>query len=693
MSHSIHFEKLKHFLYLISMGILVLLSALILIRSVSDFTGLDFLQTQASNASLSLILFFGTACLISILLMVSGFLSSLSEKNLIRLTIILAALGFFLQCFLLFYLRPVLRYDHLLVFDGALEILQTGKLSLSANDSYFGLYPFNISITVFHSMILRLLQLFGMDESHLMLGLQGVYLILIDLGVFFSWKIVRILYSTKHAALFAVLCFFNPILYTCASGCYTTTLMMPLLMGTLLLFVLFLREQEVRKKWILGFFSGVVLALGSRLRATVFIAGIALVIYLLIRAKSAVSAGYGKKRLTLLAGSVLLGAVLSFSGFTHLQNTVITEDYTDTQVPAIYYLMFSANPDTEGTYNEEDYRLVSSLETLEEKEHVSFKILKERLKAMGISGFLSLAGHKLELTWSDGTDDYSDFLTTSRNYSRLHSFIAGDQKDFFAMYCHIFHLAVMTMFLFSAFSMFRQRCDSSRYLIFLTLLGGMIFHIFWEAGNIYSFGFSMLLLIGASDGIAASEQKNKASRIIGIAGAASFLMLFLPCVSKLRGVPYKHVNNAVVQDMSLGEQRPLLTGDQITQTFRTDRRFNRVGCKVLNPSNTENGSHYRMELFSETGELLARSEIKGDQVQDKDYCYLEVNTVIPEKMNTYTIRITPIYTTETQYLTFACFNTHHYDIYPSGSMTGLNGDEKSDLTFRVFERTETNFFH
>lgn len=685
-------RSLKHFLYLTSMVILIFLTVLILVQAPFHLSHLDFLSSVTSM--LPCIILSGSLCLICFFLLTEKILTKLSGKQQWILTLFLSALGIFLQYFILFYFRPVLRYDHLRVFDGALEILHTGNLSLSANDQYFGKYPFNISVTVFHSLILKIFQILRIPEKDFMLGLQCVYLALIDLGVFFSWKLLRILYSLKTASLFGILCFFNPILYVCAAGCYTTTLMVPLLMGTLLLFFLFLRETVFSKKCLWGFLSGAALAFGSRLRATVFIAGIALIIYLLIRQKPSETAIYSRKKNALLALLFLLGSLMSFGGFTLFQNTYISEDYRDVQMPPIYYLMFAANPDTRGTYNEQDCQMISSYTTLEEKEQVSLKVYKDRLKNMGLSGALSLGFHKLGLTWSDGTEDYRDFFITSRNYSKAHSFLAGDQKDFFALYCHIFHTAVLILFLISSISMMRRKCDSPYYLIPLTLLGGMIFHIFWESYDVYSFGFSMLLLIGAADGI--QQRPLIFSNALHTTGTLSFLcmLLFLiPCLNQLRKLPYDHVYYRVVQDMCIGENQPLLSGECITQTFQTEHPFNEIACKVSNSKGTENQSLYRFELLSSGGDLLYQTDFYGSQIPDKNYCNFKMETVIPQGKETYTIRISPLYTSEEDFLTFCYYNTHHYDIYEDGSMTGLDSDSNADLTFQLYETVKTNFFH
>lgn len=685
----------KYILYLISVFILLTLSCLVFFQSVLNFTGMDFFQSIMTGGSLSLMILCGAAALICFFIFVARHLSALSQSGQIRLTLLLGAGCMALQYFLLFHQQPILRYDHLKVFDGALEILRTGNLSLTANEGYFGLYPFNIAVTLFNSGILRIIQLLGIPEKGYMIALQCVYLFLIDTGIFFSWHIVRILHSVKKATLFALLCFLNPILYVCAAGCYTTTLMLPLMMGTLLLILCFLKETHPTKKLCFGFAFGLFLVFASFLRATILIAAIAFAIYLIIREKNPESPVQSPKQLLLQILAVLLGAALAFGGYGALKGKYIHGDYKDTQMPPIYYVMFAANPESRGIYNEEDYHLISAYDTLEEKEAASFEILKDRIRNLGLKGTLSMAIHKLDLTWSDGTEDYKDFWTTSRNYNTLYSWLGGSRSDFSALYCHIYHVAGIGMLLAAILSALRQRCSSPYYLILLTLLGGMIFHILWESYYIYSFGFSMLIYISASESICSLSGKQYSGRTLGFIGCSALAVLFLaflPYIKDLYGTEYKHADYAVVQDMNAGELQPLLSGESLTQTFRTDRAFNRIGCKVLNQTGGENTSLYRMELLSETGETLASKDFYGLEVADRDYCYMKVPLQTPDHKTAYTIRLTALDTSDEYYLTFAYYNSHNYDIYPDGSMKGLNSDAKTDLTFMVFHRVEETFF-
>ena len=691
-----HSTNLKHTFYLLSILMLFFLSFLILIQAAFNFTSMNFLQTVINRGALSLLIIGGSVLFICFFLLVERLLSAMSEHCRLLLCLIGGAVCITLQYLLLFHFKPVLRYDHLQVFDGAWEIIHTGRLSLTDRNGYFGYYPFNIAITIFNSVILRILLFFGITESHSMLALQCVYLFFIDLGVFFSRQIVKRLLSAKNAALFTILCYFNPILYVCAAGCYTTTLMLPLLMGTLLLIICLFKETHKTKKAVLGFFFGAFLTFGSILRATVFIAAIALGIYLIIREKSPGSSLQSKKQAVIVILAILAGSTLSYGSFTTLRNIYVTESYKDSQMPPVYYLMFAANPETKGTYNEKDFQIISDCSTLQEKNSVSFQILKERIQDMGLLDTLSLANHKLVLTWSDGTEDYSDFWITSRNYDSLHSLIFGDRKDFFALYCHIFHFSTMGMLLISVFNAFRRKCSSPYYLIFLTLLGGMIFHIFWESYYIYSLGFSLLIHIPASESLCRlSEKQDSSKNILRVALCALVLLILtiIPFTKAICLTKFEHRAFAVTQDMSIGEQVPLLSGDRITQTFHTERPFNMICCKIWNPTGTENRSRYRMELFSENDKLLTAHDFYGSEAFDKDYYYMETPLQIPQKNTAYTIRITPLDTSAEHYLTFTCYNTQYYDIYADGSMTGLGNGKKTDLTFSAFLRITANFFH
>ena len=97
-------------------------------------------------------------------------------------------------------------------------------------------------------------------------------------------------------------------------------------------------------------------------------------------------------------------------------------------------------------------------------------------------------------------------------------------------------------------------------------------------------------------------------------------------------------------------------------------------------------------MLTSDGEVIAGRDFTSAETLTGDYCYLNFDPVVPDGKETYIIRLTPLHTTEQSYLRFGYYNTHHYDIYSDGIMTGLNSDEKTDLAFMVFLKTKTKFF-
>ena len=206
----------------------------------------------------------------------------------------------------------------------------------------------------------------------------------------------------------------------------------------------------------------------------------------------------------------------------------------------------------------------------------------------------------------------------------------------------------------------------------------------------------MLLLIPASESIGNLSEKRYAPHTaggIGIVTFAGLLLLLIPAIKELAVTEFKHNDYAVVQDMSLGECEPLYKGDVITQTFIADRPFNHVGVKVYNDAGTANESSYRMELLSADGTVLSHRDFIGAEAENGGYCYLKFDDIIPSDKETYTICLTPLHTTETSVLMFGYYNTHQYDIYSDGIMTGLNSDARTDLAFTVFQRITSGYFH
>lgn len=683
---------LKQGLYRFSLFLLLFLSLFIYINSLADFTSIPRLPQMSGKFLMILLLFSGSLIVTFLLLFLHRLLGRLSLKNHRMILLLAAAAAVCLQLGLLAVLKPVLRYDHLKIFDEALGVLRTGELSLTAHEGYFGYYPFNIPITMLHAAIFRVFALLGIGEAHFMLLLQFVYALSIDSAVAASYLIVKKLRNERTALLLLLICLPHPILYVCASGCYTTTLMIPLLMWTLLLIISFLTEKHPRRKLLFGFLLGAFVVFSVKIRATILITVIAFVGYLIVHAKNEFTVFKDRRQIAALAAALAAGGLLCFGGCFAIEKTYVKGDYTNSQLPPAYYFMFAANPYALGHYNDADFEIITQYETLEEKREISFRLLRERLQQLGVSGTAKLAGIKLNGTWADGTEDYAEFLANVRNYGSLHDLIAGNRSDFFALYYHFYHLAMMGMLLLCIlrFLIKYPHCTTPYYIILLNLLGGMLFHVLWESGYAYSISFLPLMLIAASDGLgflsAQPVWEKRASVPLAFALAALPQVLFLlPHMTQLLRQPEGARNYAVVQDMYDGNDLlPLQKGEAVAQTFCTDKPFTHIAVRALNEDQESNNSFYVLQLIAEDGTELASRTFGGTEIMNKDYCYLKFPQITPQGTTNYTIHITALETDEENYLIFPYYHSGNYDIYTDGTMSGPGSDPRSDLNFLVF---------
>lgn len=119
--------------------------------------------------------------------------------------------------------------------------------------------------------------------------------------------------------------------------------------------------------------------------------------------------------------------------------------------------------------------------------------------------------HKHLSQWSDGT--YACRQATLATYGGRSSFFIslyeGPFSRFFIGYCNVWqnilYLGALICFCALSKDLRRKRTAPalSPYLCFIAVMGGFLFHIFWEANSRYIFLYSLLLLPYAACGISA----------------------------------------------------------------------------------------------------------------------------------------------------------------------------------------------
>jgi len=136
----------------------------------------------------------------------------------------------------------------------AIQMLQTHQFW---QNSSAAIYPHNrmhILILYFYYRILSCMRIYQYWEASILLAL-----FCIDVSVFFSCKIIRLLSGVRTELVFLLFCFLNPVTYLGLAYYYTSIISLPFMMISSYCIVKLIQERE-NKHWsiyafLCGFFS------------------------------------------------------------------------------------------------------------------------------------------------------------------------------------------------------------------------------------------------------------------------------------------------------------------------------------------------------------------------------------------------------------------------------------------------------
>ena len=664
------------------------------------------------------------------LVLLARLIRRLPEKSLKRLSflcILLLAIG---QLVFLAVIQPQLRYDQLKVFDMAVEMLRTHTISGTYETGYFARYTNNYPLTILTYWFLLLLSNLGVPEAWFMPAVQLVNVGCITLSIWLGYLIFRELKGQRPAVFYLAVCVLCPLSYVWGGYFYTATASMPFLMGILYLYLRLRKSPDTdaqssvsakaknreskttaqtRRRILLCSLLGILAIWGFKLRATAVIALIAVCIDLVLRLWRQRKDGLfsllkARVRSWALPGAAfLLTAALSLGLFSTAVNRYVAFDYKNTGFPMVHWVMMSARWD--GAFDQNDELYTSSFETKEEKIEADLKVLKERISEAGPLGLISLAGRKLLNTWVDGTDSYLAENSYAR-YSKAYDYLLGDKSGFLTLYSQAFralNMLVMGICAITAFVRLKKRkVLPPMFLIQLTVLGCMAFHLIWETNPLYSISFTFLCLILLSDGIyslAGSEASAPVLKKSWIGGAAGFAVLAILLVlgkKELVDTPIEAWDYSVNQYQYAGGSDGYVSSyDQsYVQTFTADKPFNRISIRAINTVGPYNQSAFTVKLTDENGAVIYENDrfLSGLVDQTSNYEFI-LDEIIPDGPTVYTLEISPGYIHGEDSLEFLSYNTGNCNMYAGGSLTVAGEErEKGDLAFAVYEYEVTTYF-
>lgn len=695
-------KQLKEKSYIVVLGVLAVIIAYVV--GCSLFNSYESGKYHYSAKVIGISVVFAELLLI----FVYKKLQNCSNKVLTITGIIFVALLFGIQIWMVFDLRPIVVSDLANVYAEAVNMVQNnGEIT---STGYFSTYSHQIPFLLLLYQLFRMSALVGIHDYVIVGGIFNSFMI--TLSVILAYLTLNKLKGKSVATFFLVTCLFNPVLYYYVPYFYTDTICIPFVMGGIYLTVL-AKEKDMKshKRYFLYLLLGAVLALGFKLRATVIIIGVAVVIYLFLKEK------FGDFiRYTVIIG---IGLVISVAGYNLCQNHYIKFDTQAQMYPWSHYVMMGVKG--EGTWNVEDWKYTHSFSTKEERVEGNLEEIKNRVAEMGPIGLSKLVKNKIRLTWSSGTHAFTMYMKASNNDSVVYRYMVEHNKVF-SYWCQIFQCVMISLLLLGLLAQLKSRQVDIFGLMFIALFGAILFYVIWEVRPRYSvfmiLVMNLLMVVGqeAISKLEALEQikiplfmkneKNKTAflcikkelktKIVLIIGAL-FLILsvfFLGInASKYAVQKQKVYNYSVNQKIAKGDLvSQIVKGDIFTQSFVTGKEFSYVEIKFAKKIQNVTAT-YKIKIMDNESNVLYEQVISPDDLNKYCYVKLEFEAIKPKSEQVYKVEITSENATEENSLgvSGSAYGKGYHIV--KGGNTLFNGKEcNGDMAFIVYDIQNKSYF-
>lgn len=663
----------------ISLGLLLFLNFYTLIHAVSG---------QGMGIVLFIILFLS-------LFSAYDFLSRRDERFLKRFSLFLGILILSIQTAFILTLRSNIRYDAFWILNQAVEMLDTHQISPVISNGYFTQVPNNYGLTIITYWFLSILKALGVPSACFMRAVQFFNIFFIDLSLLFIFLFIRRIKGLTASAFFLLFCAVSPYLYVWSPYYYTSTGSMVFACAAVFLWQCIRSASSRRKQCLLAVLMGILCITGFKVRATSLIAYIAVLLYWSVFHQK----GSFRKHLRPILFFVL-SAAISFGCWKGIVRHYVPFDTTDTAFPITHFIMLGTyGPD--GSFCVDDQRYTISLPTAEAKREGTLSVIRTRLSENGLAGNVRLLLNKQLNCWADGTDAYMQENNLCSDYNRLHSYVIGSKSDYLAAYAQIFRALQLFLVCVSCiFALFyrNKMPGSGMFLLALNLLGGMTFHLLWEAGPLYSIAFTLFSYALAAEGIRDLHSlpllKQKASWWAFLCSSCFCLLfsgIFLLTHWQIYTQEEQVLTDFVVNQQmeTAGEDGPDMKEGQIwAQTFEAQTPFNVLNLYFACPNNDENSSVYQITLSDEYGTVFYDEPLYGSTEVIPPAYEFSFEPVIPAGRTAYTISIEAVsQDMETDnFIRFISQDTSYVDLYPHGTLSidGVPADR--DICFRLLNR-------
>lgn len=618
-------------------------------------------------------------------------MGGLSPMVIRRISLALMAVMSFFEIWLIFAFHTLVPP----AIDGGHTFAEAQYLLIHHHASglpYFQIYPNNIPVTLLRYFIY---QAFSWVHFSSYMVIDWTFCTaMLDLGIFFGWKLLRRLTGERGGCFFLLLVLTCLPLFFYTLYFYTDTAIIAF--PVLLLYCWYQYHQSGKMRYLLVL--GLLLGIGFLIRPNLILFLPALVIYMFF------VLNWKKVILISLLISVLVG-LISFSAiplerhYGYIPNPAL-------QTPSVHWIMLGLS--SFGSYNPADMQRTLSQPTQAAKRQADLQQIRSRIRTDGLTGLARLAAIKAAVTWSSGAHGYYIYTHLNTHPTTAYEYLLNNSRNLVLLIIQVFYMVNLFLLICSVLHYFRTRKPDLNLLVQICLFGNFLFYTFvWEAEPRYSLLFSPFILISDIYGLralshlihrfAAMPGSPAHSRVVRLMPSATLAAALL--IAAAAG--YHPLVQAKANQFQYSVHQPYAVGSAsahvdaahtVVQTFRSAGNFNRI---TINLNRAAGHAVYSVKLVNrDTGRIVYSRNFSADRLNKPRPITFPVSgiadTPLPYRLTLAQISGQP---GSDLALQKSGFGTEQRDLYPGGQLIQGAGNKKQDLTFEVYRIYRGPYLH
>lgn len=576
----------------------ILLVVMLLLWGIITYSTVFNIYNSSLNLSSTVILL-GVMTLLSILLLIYRRLNNYTNVQHDKIAFAIFMIVFFVMGFWGINYQTLPTYDLSHVIDKVSSMIASNSMTFGSS-TYFSIYPNQVPLALFVYAIESFGKLLTITNLGNFMILYNCFMT--SFSMYIIYKIIKKIFNSRVAIIGLILLAIYPDFYLYSTYYYSDILSLPF---SIIGYFLLLKggDQAGIKNNIYFILSGIIFAIGFKLRVVIVILLIAYLINIFIKADFKI---FFKRTLLIFMG--FCGSLLVFSNVIYPLFKVDLDE--SLKLPATHWVMMGLNLETDGGYTDED--VMYSLKS-EKQSNAIFKRIKYRLAGVEPRFYFN----KLSKVWSEGDHDILRKYGMMNRYGTMFNLLEGKNNIFIKYLQQILKAVIYLLFLITIMKELFVKKRSNSATTIIAIFGAIIFYLLWEALNRYSFSFLPWIIIG---GVPAIEVLNKLVNtkqikfdkvtfdfakikrylyiIILVLTIILFAFGFYKYALKVTNIDHYRL----VQDNSTKYFVPVID-DEIKEVFKVSKDFNKIQLQV-SLLNVNKNVDYIYEIYDEYNNLL-----------------------------------------------------------------------------------------